>query len=68
MVLIVVKNVKNVKFSKNLKTLHLLCLVHCHGHEMMVPSLFHSQRPKNNAIRDISQKLPKSLFLMKNQR
>ena len=40
------KNFKNVEFSKNVKTLQLLCSVQCHSHEMKVPSLFHSQSPK----------------------
>ena len=40
------KKIKNVEFSKHLKTLHLLCLVQCHGHKMKVLSLFHSQKPK----------------------
>ena len=48
------KNFKNVKFSKNVKTLHLLRSVQCHSHEMKVPSLFHSQSPKNNTFWVIS--------------
>ena len=59
---------EKTKFLKNLKNLHLLCLLHCRGHEMKVPSLFHSQRPKINAIRDISNKLLISLFSMKKNR
>ena len=47
------KNFKNVKFSKNVKTLHILCSVQCHSHEMKVPSLFHSQCPKIVAFWDI---------------
>ena len=48
------KNFKNVEFSKNVKTLQLLCSVQCHSHEMKVPSLFHSQSPKINTFWDIS--------------
>ena len=44
------KKIKNVEFSKNVKTLHLLCSVQCHSHEMKVPSLFHSQSPKINVF------------------
>ena len=48
------KKFKNVEFSKNVKTLHLLCSVQCHSHEMKVPSLFHSQSPKINTFWVIS--------------
>ena len=44
------KNFKNFEFSKNVKTLHLLCSVQCHSHEMKVPRLFHSQCPKINTF------------------
>ena len=58
------KNFKKVEFSKNVKTLRLLCLVNCNRHEMKVPSLFHSQRPKIIAFWVISDFVKIFLILL----
>ena len=57
------KNFKNFEFSKNVKTLHLLCSVQCHSHEMKVSSLFHSQCPKINTFWVISDFVKNFLIL-----